>query len=68
MAPRIDDPEQGTGHTDVCQVMACSQLQGCRDVVLLYPHHGDLPPGPVRTRFAIAREGGEVTLHVAALS
>jgi 5-methylcytosine-specific restriction enzyme subunit McrC len=67
MAPRIDDPKQGISQTDVYQLMAYSQLYGCRDVMLLYPHHGDLPPEPICTRYAIAREGAEETLHVATL-
>jgi len=67
MAPRIDDPKQGISQADVYQLMAYSQLHGCRDVMLLYPHHGDLPPEPICTRYAIAREGAEETLHVATL-
>lgn len=35
--------------------------------MLLYPHHGDLPPEPICTRYAIAREGAEEALHVATL-
>jgi 5-methylcytosine-specific restriction enzyme subunit McrC len=67
MAPRIDNPKQGISQADVYQLMAYSQLYGCRDVMLLYPHHGDLPPEPICTRYAIAREGAEETLHVATL-
>jgi 5-methylcytosine-specific restriction enzyme subunit McrC len=67
MAPRIDDPKQGISQADVYQLMAYSQLYRCRDVMLLYPHHGDLPPEPICTRYAIAREGAEETLHVATL-
>ena len=67
MAPRIDDPKQGISQADVYQLMAYSQLYGCRHVMLLYPHHGDLPPEPICTRYAIAREGAEETLHVATL-
>ena len=67
MASRIDDPKQGVSQTDVYQLMAYSQLYGCRDVMLLYPHHGDLPTEPICTRYAIAHEGAEETLHVATL-
>jgi 5-methylcytosine-specific restriction enzyme subunit McrC len=35
--------------------------------MLLYPHHGDLPPDPIRTRYAIANEGAEENLFVATL-
>jgi hypothetical protein len=57
MAPRIDDPKQGISQGDVYQLMAYSQLYGCRDVMLLYPHHGDLR----QNRFAPA-----TPLHVKA--
>lgn len=67
MAPRIDDPKQGVSQADVYQLMAYSQLYRCPNVMLLYPHHGDLQPDPIRTRFAIASEGAEECLQVATL-
>jgi 5-methylcytosine-specific restriction enzyme subunit McrC len=67
MAPRIDDPKQGVSQADVYQLMAYSQLYRCPNVMLLYPHHGDLQPEPICTRYAIAREGAEESLHVATL-
>ena len=67
MAPRIDDPKQGVSQADVYQLMAYSQLYRCPEVMLLYPHHGDLPPEPICTRFAIASDGAEETLQVATL-
>ena len=47
--------------------MAYSQLYGCRNVMLLYPHHGELPPDPICTRYAIASQGAEENLLVATL-
>lgn len=67
MAPRIDDPKQGISQADVYQLMAYSQLYRCPNVMLLYPHHGDLPPDPIRTRYAIASEGAEDSLLVATM-
>ena len=67
MAPRIDDPKQGVSQADVYQLMAYSQLYRCPNVMLLYPHHGDLPPDPIRTRYAIASEGAEDSLLVATM-
>ncbi|MCY4008024.1 MAG: PD-(D/E)XK nuclease family protein [Rhodobacteraceae bacterium] len=67
MTPRIDDPKQGVSQADVYQLMAYSQLYRCPNVMLLYPHHGDLPPQPIRTRYAIASDDAEETLHVATL-
>ena len=67
MAPRIDDPKQGVSQSDVYQLMAYSQLYRCPEVMLLYPHHGDLPPEPISTRYAIASDGAEETLQVATL-
>jgi len=67
MATRIDDPKQGVSQADVYQSMAYSQLYRCPNVMLLYPHHGDLPPDPIHTRYAIASEGAEESLLVATL-
>lgn len=67
MAPRIDDPKQGVSQADVYQLMAYSQLYRCPNVMLLYPHHGDLPPDPICTRYAIAKEGVEESLLVATM-
>ncbi len=67
MAPRIDDPKQGISQADVYQLMAYSQLYRCRNVMLLYPHHGELPPDPICTRYAIASEGADENLLVATL-
>lgn len=54
---RIDDPKRGVSQADVYQLMAYSQLYGCPDVILLYPHHADLPGDPVRQAFSIASPG-----------
>lgn len=67
MAPRIDDPKQGVSQADVYQLMAYSQLYRCPDVMLLYPHHGDLPAAPICTRYAIASDGADEALLVATL-
>lgn len=67
MVPRIDDPKQGVSQADVYQLMAYSQLYRCPNVMLLYPHHGDLPPGPIYTRYAIACEGAADSLLVATM-
>jgi len=67
MTPRIDDPKQGVSQADVYQLMAYSQLYECPTVMLLYPHNGDLPPDPIRTRYAIASEGAKESLLVATL-
>lgn len=66
--PRIDDPKQGVSQADVYQLMAYARLYNCQNVMLLYPHHGGLPPGPVHQRFAIARQDGEEKLYVATLN
>lgn len=67
MSPRIDDPKQGVSQTDVYQLMAYSQLYQCSKVMLLYPHHCDLPPDPVHTNFTIANEDAKQSLIVATL-
>jgi len=68
ITPRIDDPKQGVSQADVYQLMAYSQLYQCPDVMLLYPHHGGLPPQPLRTRYAIATQNaGKRSLLVATL-
>ena len=67
MSPRIDDPKQGVSQADVYQLMAYSQLYQCQNVMLLYPHHGDLPPDPIRTCYAIANADAQENLVVATL-
>jgi McrBC 5-methylcytosine restriction system component/AAA domain (dynein-related subfamily) len=68
MAPRIDDPKQGVSKADVYQLMAYSQLYRCPNVMLLYPHHGDLPPDPICTLYAIASVSAAENLHIATLN
>jgi DNA invertase Pin-like site-specific DNA recombinase len=65
MTPRIDDPKQGVSQADVYQLMAYGRLYDCPNVVLLYPHHGDLPPDPIRRRYSIATRGADESLIVA---
>ena len=63
----IDHPKQGVSQADVYQLMAYGQLYECPDVMLLYPHHGDLPPEPVLERYSIAKLGAQESLFVATL-
>ena len=65
MTPRIDDPKQGVSQADVYQLMAYGRLYDCPTVMLLYPHHGDLPPDPIRRRYSVATNGADDTLIVA---
>lgn len=65
MTPRIDDPKQGVSQADVYQLMAYGRLYDCPNVMLLYPHHGDLLPGPIRRRYSIATRGAYESLIVA---
>jgi 5-methylcytosine-specific restriction enzyme subunit McrC len=48
--------------------MAYSQLYDCPNVMLLYPHHGELPPDPICTRYAIGAKDTEAILSVATLN
>lgn len=65
MTPRIDDPKQGVSQSDVYQLMAYGRLYDCPNVMLLYPHHGDLPPDPIHRRYSIATKDADETLIVA---
>lgn len=67
MIPQIDDPKQGVSQGDVYQLMAYSQIYNCPNVMLLYPHHGELPRNLVRTRYAIGANNASATLSVATL-
>jgi 5-methylcytosine-specific restriction enzyme subunit McrC len=67
MTPRIDDPKQGVSQADVYQLMAYGQLYDCPNVMLLYPHHGDLPLDPVCRRYSIAVRDSDETLIVATM-
>lgn len=65
MTPRIDDPKQGVSQSDVYQLMAYGRLYDCPKVMLLYPHHGDLPPEPVRRWYSVATMDADEKLIVA---
>ena len=65
MTPRIDNPKQGVSQADVYQLMAYGRLYDCPTVMLLYPHHGDLPPEPIRRWYSIATTGSNEKLSVA---
>ena len=62
---RIDDPKRGVSQADVYQLMAYGQLYRCPHVMLLYPHHGGLPPDPVLQRYSIAKPAAPESLYVA---
>ena len=63
----IDDPKQGVSQADVYQLMAYGKLYECPDVLLLYPHHGGLPPEPIVQPYSIAKPGAQERLFVATL-
>ncbi|ANK82127.1 MAG: restriction endonuclease [Rhizobiales bacterium NRL2] len=65
MTPRIDDPKQGVSQADVYQLMAYGRLYNCPKVILLYPHHGDLPTEPIRRWYSIATTDSDEKLIVA---
>lgn len=67
MTQRIDDPKRGVSQPDVYQMMAYARLYGCRDVMLLYPHHGGLGAEQVFERYAIGSPSAGESLHVATL-
>ena len=64
---RIDDPKQGVSQADVYQLMAYGRLYDCPHVVLLYPHHGGLPPDPILHQYSIAKPGAKESLFVVTL-
>lgn len=64
---RIDDPHDGVSQADVYQLMTYGRLYDCPHVVLLYPHHGGLPPDPIRQRYSIAMPDAQESLVVATL-
>lgn len=64
---RIDDPKRGVSQTDVYQLMAYGQIYECPCVVLLYPHHGGLPPDPILQQYSIAMPGAHESLFVTTL-
>ena len=64
---RIDDPKRGVSQADVYQLMAYGWLYDCQHVMLLYPHHGGLPPDAVLQRYSIANPGAQESLFVATL-
>ena len=64
---RTEDPKGGVSQADVYQMMAYSQLYDCKNVVLLYPHHRDLPPESILQRYSIVRPDAQESLFVATL-
>jgi len=67
ITPRIDDPKQGVSQSDVYQMMAYSQLYRCQNVMLLYPHHSELPRSPIYERYAITSPQAADSLILASL-
>lgn len=65
MTPRIDDPKQGVSQADVYQLMAYGRLYDCPKVMLLYPHHGHLPPEPIQRWYSVATMDADEKLIVA---
>ena len=63
----VDDPKQGVSQADVYQLLAYGRIYECPDAVLLYPHHGDLPPEPIRRPYSIAKPDARERLIVATL-
>ncbi|WP_132249209.1 McrC family protein [Methylobacterium segetis] len=66
-----EDPRRGVGQADVYQMMAYAQVYGCRELMLVYPHHAGLPqPAGSLTAHAIANLDGSclqvVTLDLTA--
>ena len=47
--------------------MAYGRLYNCPQVVLLYPHHGGLPPDLLLQQYSIAKPGAQERLSVATL-
>ena len=64
---RVDDPKWGVRQADVYQLMAYGRLYTCPHVMLLYPHHGGLPPDAILQRYSIAMPGAQESLFVATL-
>lgn len=63
----INDPKRGVSQADVYQLMAYGRLYECQNVVLLYPHHGGLPPKPILQPYSIAKPDAQERLFVATL-
>lgn len=68
MTPRIDDLKQGVSQADVYQLMAYGRLYDCPNVMLLYPHHADLPKDSIHQTYLIATKDSDEKLIVATLS
>ena len=64
---RIDDPKRGVSQADVYQLMAYGRLYNCPQVLLLYPHHGALPPDPILVQYSIAMPNAQEKLFLATL-
>jgi len=64
MTPRIDDPKQGVSQADVYQMMAYGRLYNCPKVMLLYPHHGDLPSELIQRWYSVASKDADEKLIV----
>ena len=68
MTPHIDNPKQGVSQADVYQLMAYGRLYNCSNVMLLYPHHADLPNAPIHQTYSIATMDSDEKLIVATLN
>ena len=48
----LEDAKHGVALADVFQMMAYGRFYGCRELVLLYPHHAGLGQGTFAKAFA----------------
>ncbi len=62
-----ENPNRNVSQADIYQAMAYGRVYDCPHVVLLYPHHGGLPPGPVLNKYSIAKENAQESLYLATL-
>lgn len=58
----VEDPRQGIRQADVYQMMAYAQVYGCRNLMLVYPHHAGLnqPSGCLNAYGITNLEGGNL--------
>ena len=62
LSPMVEDRKNGVSQSDVYQMMAYGQLYGCRELVLLYPHHAGLGEDGLKLPYRVS--SSEDRLHL----
>jgi 5-methylcytosine-specific restriction enzyme subunit McrC len=68
ISPAVEDSKHGVSQSDVYQMIAYARLYGCRDLMLLYPHHAGLGDGRLASDYVINSSSDRLHLRTVDLA